>query len=154
MKRLPLLLLPLLAACTVPDREAEAPQPGGLAGIFQPPPPPGPVAPAPLPPQVVAALPPGVPQSVVQPGPGGCYLISIEVTDPPTGYPLRDTSGNPVCEGSTAPVAPIDPALLGGAPAAAPPAAATLPPAPVVSTVPLAPGNITPPAPIAPLDPT
>jgi hypothetical protein len=142
MRRLPLLLLPFLAACAVPDQESGATRPAALTGIFQPP---APEVPPPLPPQVIAALPPGVPQSVVQPGPGGCYLIAIEVTDPPSGYPLRDTSGNPVCEGSTAPVAPIDPALLGGAPSAAPSASPTLLPAP---------GSITPPAPIAPLNPT
>ena len=154
MTRLSLLLaLPLLAACAAPPRDAEAPQAGNLTSLFRPASA-TPEVPPPLPPQVVAALPPGVPQAVVQPGPNGCYLIAIEVTDPPSGYPLRDTFGNPVCEGSTAPVAPIDPALLGGAPSTSPAIAPTLPPAPVVSTVPLAPGNITPPAPIAPLNPT
>ena len=143
MTRLSLLLaLPLLAACTVPPRDAEAPPAGNITSLFQPAPA-APEVPPPLPPQVVAALPPGVPQSVVQPGPNGCYLIAIEVTDPPSGYPLRDTSGNPVCEGSTAPVAPIDPALLGG----------DAPVAPPLATGSLAPGDITPPAPLAPLNP-
>ncbi|CAA9428026.1 MAG: hypothetical protein AVDCRST_MAG15-2660 [uncultured Rubellimicrobium sp.] len=143
MTRLSLLLaLPLLAACAAPPRDSETPPAGNITSLFRPASA-TPEVPPPLPPQVVAALPPGVPQSVVQPGPNGCYLIAIEVTDPPSGYPLRDTSGNPVCEGSTAPVAPIDPALLGGELSAGPP----------LATDPFAPGDITPPAPLAPLNP-
>jgi hypothetical protein len=141
MKRLALLFPILLAACEAPPATEEAPPPSGVfTSIFQGPEP-EPVAPEPLPPQVLAALPAGVPPSVVQRGVDGCFLLSIEVTVPPTGYPLRDTAGNPICEGSTAPVAPIDPGLLAGAAPAG------------LGAPPLTPGSITPPAPLAPLNP-
>ncbi|EYD72945.1 hypothetical protein Rumeso_04821 [Rubellimicrobium mesophilum DSM 19309] len=134
MKRLlPLALLPLLAACEAPSDQPGAPH-GGLAGLFQHPEA-EPPAPEPLPPQVLAALPAGVPPTVVQQGADGCYLLTIEVTDPPTGYPLRDAAGTPVCEGGAVAMA-TDPAPIPGA------------------SAPLAPGSITPPAPIAPLNPT
>ena len=88
-------VLPLfaLAACV-----ALPPFPGGLGGA-----PAEPLAPPPLPPAVAAALPPGAPQSTVIKGPDGCYLFSIEQTDPPTGYPIRDALGNPMCEGNLPP---------------------------------------------------
>jgi hypothetical protein len=98
-----LALLPLLAACAVP--EGGAPPPGAAAmfpGLFAEP---EPEAPEPLPPAVVAALPPGVPPSVVMQNIDGCYLYSVEVTDPPSGYPLRDASGAPICEGGASSVA-------------------------------------------------
>ena len=60
-----------------------------------------PEAPPPLPPQVLAALPAGVPPSVVTRNADGCYLITLERTDPPSGYPLTDAGGNRVCEGAT-----------------------------------------------------
>jgi hypothetical protein len=75
-----------------------------------------PEAPPPLPPQVLAALPAGVPPSVVTRNADGCYLITLERTDPPTGYPLTDAAGNPVCEGdagtalAAGPIAPPNPA--------------------------------------------
>lgn len=147
MKRLPLLLLPLLAACAVPSPEAGT-GPAGLAGLFERPEA-EPEAPPPLPPQVVAALPAGVPQSVVVRNGDGCYLVSVEVTVPPSGYPLEDAAGNPICDGTLAASAPVP------APIAAPITAA---PAPVVgldTAPPLVPGtSITPPAPIAPPNPT
>ncbi|WP_210528955.1 hypothetical protein [Rubellimicrobium arenae] len=142
MKRLSFLLLPLLAACAAPGPDGT--RPDGLAGLFQRPSA-EPEAPPPLPPQVVAALPPGVPQSVVVRNGDGCYLLSVEVTDPPSGYPLRDAAGNPVCDGSPVPVVPVDAAAVGGV--------GTDGPGPDTAP-PLVPGSITPPAPIAPLDPT
>lgn len=97
-----LALLPLLAACADP-RGGQAPGDGGpFSGLFGEP---GPQVPEPLPPAVVAALPPGVPASVVLQNTDGCYLYSVEVTDPPSGYPLRDASGAPICEGDAAAVA-------------------------------------------------
>ena len=129
MKRLlPLALLPLLAACEVPPEE--------MGGSLFEEPSAEPAAPAPLPPQVLAALPAGVPPSVVTRNADGCYLLTLEVTTPPTGYPLRDAAGNPVCEGSPVAVTATDLTPIPGAAA------------------PLAPGSITPPAPIAPLNPT
>ncbi|MBP1805023.1 hypothetical protein [Rubellimicrobium aerolatum] len=150
MKRLPLLLLPLLAACAAPAPEGGS-LPGGLGGIFARPEA-EPEAPPPLPPQVVAALPPGVPQSVVVRNGDGCYLVSVEVTVPPSGYPLEDAAGNPVCDGT--PVATV-------APPVTPPVTPTVtPPVPLDggglgpdTAPPLVPGNITPPAPIAPPNP-
>jgi hypothetical protein len=153
----PLLLLPLLAACAEPGEEGRSP-----FDIFSAPPAEE-AAPEPLPPTVAAALPPGVPSSVVLQDAAGCYLYSVEVTDPPSGFPLRDLAGNPICEGA-------DGTLLAAGPAVAP--AAVTPPAPVapVTTAPIgsaplpdespatAPstpavppsGSITPPAPITP----
>lgn len=119
-----LLLLPFLAlaGCTAPEGGG-APL-GGLFGG------PEPEVPAPLPPQVLAALPPGVPPSVVTRNADGCYLLTIERTVPPSGFPLTDAAGNQVCEAGAVP--------LDGT-AAAPGAAV--------------PGPVTPPAPIAPPDP-
>jgi hypothetical protein len=86
-----LLLLPALAlaACAAPEG---GPRLRGLIGQHQP------LAPAPLPPQVVAALPVGVPATVVTRNADGCYLVTLERTDPPSGFPLTDAAGNPVCE--------------------------------------------------------
>ena len=71
-----------------------------------------PEAPPPLPPEVASFLPPGTPSSVVFQDPNGCYLYSIEVTDPPSGFPVRDAAGNQICPGQpvamVAPVAPAD----------------------------------------------
>ncbi|ADO42156.1 hypothetical protein [Ketogulonicigenium vulgare] len=53
--------------------------------------------PEPLPANVAAALPAGAPESVVIQNSDGCYLYSVEVTTPPSGYPLRDGAGNPIC---------------------------------------------------------
>ncbi|HVG48124.1 MAG TPA: hypothetical protein VM899_08320 [Rubellimicrobium sp.] len=158
MKRLlPLCLLPLLAACEAPPQDGPA---GRIANIFErseaeaaePP------APAPLPPQVLAALPAGVPPTVVQRGGDGCYILTIEVTTPPSGYPLRDALGNPVCDGSPMAAPAVAPAALPGVTAAVEPAPLPFPlpgsPARLDgSAPPLVSGSITPPAPLAPLNP-
>lgn len=88
MRRLFLLPALALAACT----DAGAP----MFGSVEPP------AAQPLPPQVLAALPTGVPSSVVTRNTDGCYLLTLERTDPPSGFPLRDAAGNPVCEAPAA----------------------------------------------------
>ena len=143
MKRLPLLLPLLLAACVAPPEERLPPS---IFSVFQGPAA-EPAAPEPLPPQVLAALPPGVPPSIVVRNVDGCYIVAIEVTDPPSGYPLRDASGRPVCDG--APVllaAPVEAAIARPVPEGMP----VLPPG-GIEVGPLVPGDITPPAPIAPL---
>jgi hypothetical protein len=138
MKRLlPLCLLPLLAACEAPPQDGPV---GRVANIFERPEA-EPPAPEPLPPQVLAALPAGVPPSVVQRSGDGCYLLSIEVTTPPSGYPLRDAAGNLVCDAGATPVA----SLATGPIADTPPG--------TIGTPPLVTGSITPPAPLAPLNP-
>jgi hypothetical protein len=91
MTRLALLLPLVLAACATTEG---GPSLGVLLGRSE-----QPEAPAPLPPQVIAALPAGVPSSVVTLNADGCYLITLERTDPPEGYPLTDAAGNRVCEG-------------------------------------------------------
>jgi len=155
MKRLlPLCLLPFLAACNAPPQDGPA---GRITNIFERPEP-EPPAPEPLPPQVLAALPAGVPPSVVQRGGDGCYLLSIEVTTPPSGYPLRDAAGNLVCDGGPLVASAVTPAPLPGVTAAAAPAPLPfpLPGSPERldgSAPPLVPGSITPPAPLAPLNP-
>ena len=124
MKRLlPLALLPFLAACEAPSDAT------GDAAVAEP-----------LPPQVLSALPAGVPPSVVVRNSDGCYLLSVEVTTPPSGYPLRDAAGNVVCD-------------AGSAPAIAPSDLGALPPPALGDASTLAPGSITPPAPLAPLNP-
>ncbi|SHI82449.1 hypothetical protein [Wenxinia saemankumensis] len=85
----------------------------GLAS--EPPPPP---EPEPLPARVVAALPPGAPESTVFRSGDGCYLFSVEVTEPRTGYPVRDSAGNPICDGDVPPAvasAPEAPVVAPGA---------------------------------------
>ena len=95
-----LILLPLLAACAAPDGD------GPFPGLFPSQEPEAPPAPPPLPAAVQAALPPGVPASIVIQNTDGCYIYSVERTDPPSGYPVRDAAGNPICEGGPALVAP------------------------------------------------
>jgi hypothetical protein len=91
LKRLlPFLLLPLLAACD-PAMIGQMPVSTGTEAP-EPPPPPT------LPPAAAAVLPPGTPPSVVLTDNDGCYLYSIEVTNPPSGFPLRDAAGNRICE--------------------------------------------------------
>lgn len=77
-----LLMLPLVAACAV------TPPPGSDQDI-----------PPTLPPQVASVLPPGTPVSSVFQNTDGCYLFSIERTDPLSGFQVRDADGNPICEG-------------------------------------------------------
>jgi hypothetical protein len=79
---LPLVFLAFLAACD----EATLAQLNGE-----------PQAPV-YPPEVLAALPPGVPPAVAFLGPDGCYAVGIEVTVPQQGYPLRDQNGQLVCD--------------------------------------------------------
>jgi len=49
------------------------------------------------PPEVLAALPSGVPPGIVFLGADGCYAFAVEVTVPQRGYALRDARGNPIC---------------------------------------------------------
>lgn len=87
---LPLVLLPLVAACT---EGAPVDLPFGLGG-------PDAAAeegPPPLPPEVAPYMPPGVPGSLVMIDINGCYVFSVEATDPPVGFPIRDNRGNQVC---------------------------------------------------------
>jgi hypothetical protein len=50
----------------------------------------------------------------------GCYLYSIERTDPPSGYPLRDAQGNQVCEGGAVPAPVVVAGLAADVAASAP----------------------------------
>ena len=98
---LPFALLPLVAACAI----APAPIQQGLAdiGLYEPPPPavPEPVPSPALPREVIDALPPGAPTQTVLLGPDGCYIFTVEVTVPPSGYPVRDANGVPLCANNT-----------------------------------------------------
>ncbi|PYE84806.1 hypothetical protein [Pseudoroseicyclus aestuarii] len=80
-----LAALPLLAGCD----EMMTTMPGAQ--------PAEPEGPPPLPAAVVAALPEGTPRSVVFQNTDGCWLFSIEETDPPSGYQIRDSAGTPIC---------------------------------------------------------
>ncbi|MGR3463699.1 hypothetical protein [Limimaricola sp.] len=55
---------------------------------------------------VLAALLPGTPPSAVFQNGDGCYLFSIERTEPLSGYPVRDSSGAPLCENDDGTVGP------------------------------------------------
>jgi len=117
----PFLLTALLAGCTAPLY---------LPGVT-PPPDAAPAAPAPLPVEVVPFVPPGTPSSVVFQDAAGCYLYSIEVTNPPSGFPVRDAAGRQVCEGQPTTLSvPTAPPATTAAPAPVTPAPVT--PAPVV----------------------
>ena len=102
MSRLALALaaLPLLGAC------ASGPQGTSIGGIVvpgtAPAVPPEPVYPA----EVIEALPPGVPSSVLMTDSAGCYIFSIERTLPPTGYYVRGSDGQPICQGGAQPTDP------------------------------------------------
>jgi hypothetical protein len=99
-----LLLLPFLLAACDPAAMTELNQALGI----EPETPPGP---PPLPPTVAAVLPPGANPALVFQDNAGCYLFSVEVTDPPSGFPLFDAAGNPICEGQAATIAvPVGPA--------------------------------------------
>lgn len=130
-----------LAACD----PAATGGPGAGAGIANPFAPPPPPAPPTLPPQVAAVLPPGTSPNLVFEDGNGCYLFSVEATDPPTGFPVRDALGNQICEDGTRPIAPP---VVVAANTAIPPGAAVSAP---TASAPLTPGSITPPAPIAPV---
>lgn len=83
-----LALLPLIAACGSVDLSAIH-----IPGITPPPP-----EEQPVPANVIAALPPGAPPSVAIRNGDGCWLFSVERTDPPSGFPLVDAAGNQICE--------------------------------------------------------
>lgn len=55
---------------------------------------------------VLAALLPGTPPSAVFQNGDGCYLFSIERTEPLSGYPVRDENGVPLCEDDDGTVGP------------------------------------------------
>lgn len=106
-----LLLLPfaLLAACDGATMANLTTAPG-MVPEMPPEMPPG------LPPAVAAALPPGTLSALVFVDPAGCYLFSVERTDPPSGYPVRDAAGNQICQpGVSPPVAALTPAPAPGA---------------------------------------
>lgn len=93
MKRL-LILAPmlLLAACADGGiRQHLPPALGGPAPVVEP------EGPKPVPPEVAPYLPAGVPGSLVMLDINGCYVFSIEVTDPQTGFPVLDGNGDQVC---------------------------------------------------------
>lgn len=123
----PVLLIAALAGCVVPAPRDDAPP---FPGAGQPP--------AVIPQQVAPFLPPGTPPSVILKDPAGCYLYSIEVTNPPSGFPVRDAAGRQVCEGQPVTL-PAPPALTAQSVAPVPPAPvlpapvlpALVPPAPV-----------------------
>ena len=99
----PLFLTALLSGCGAPIVIPFLPQ----AEVV-------PEAPPPLPSEVASFLPPGTPASVVFQDPNGCYLYSIEVTTPPSGFPVRDAAGNQICAGQpVAMVAPVASAEAG-----------------------------------------
>ena len=49
------------------------------------------------PPEIIAALPEGVPPAIVFLAVDGCYAYSIEVSEPPTGFPLYGRDGERIC---------------------------------------------------------
>lgn len=50
-------------------------------------------------PEALAALPEGVPPSLLIRDAQGCYGIAIEKTDPQTGAALLDANRQPICDG-------------------------------------------------------
>lgn len=91
---LPVFALALLAACDesmMPLVQGAEPEPVVIT----------------MPPEVAAVMPPGAPPtSVFVEETSGCYLFSIEATDPPSGYYVRDSSGNRICTGDAPPEVP------------------------------------------------
>ncbi|MEL6570122.1 MAG: hypothetical protein AAFQ64_00585 [Pseudomonadota bacterium] len=83
----PLLLLPALAACDLPPQLDENGNP---------------ILP-PLPPQVQAAMPEGMPRSFVFESANGCWAVGLEAGEPRQGRPLRDAAGNWVCNDGVIP---------------------------------------------------
>ena len=49
------------------------------------------------PPEIIAALPEGVPPAIVFLAADGCYAYSIEISEPATGFPLYGRDGKRVC---------------------------------------------------------
>ncbi len=122
----PFLLTAAMAGCTAPALQDGLPTlPGSTP------------EPAVVPAQVAPFLPPGASPNVVFQDYAGCYLYSIEVTDPPSGFPVRDAAGRQVCEGQ--PVTYAVPAVPGAAPAALP---APVPQPPPPAAAPLAPRTL------------
>lgn len=95
-----LIPLALLAACGSADLPDLPPGVENALGIA----PELPPGPPPLPAAVAAVLPPGTNPALVFEDGNGCYLFSVEVTDPPSGFPVRDANGNQICEGQPAAV--------------------------------------------------
>lgn len=95
---IPLTTLALVAACEEFDVPGEEPQPRVL------------------PAEVRSYLLPGQPESIVVQNPAGCYLISVELTEPRSGYYLRDRATNePLCynaEGQRVPFVPPAPVVV------------------------------------------
>lgn len=118
----PFLLIAALAGCTAPVIPGVTP-PAEEAAV-----------PAPLPVEVVPFVPPGTPSTVIFQDNAGCYLYSIERTDPPSGFPVRDAAGRQVCAGQPATIsAPPVPAPVPQTSAPAPSAVTPLPPPPPVT---------------------
>lgn len=55
------------------------------------------------PPEVIAALPPGVPPSIIFKTADNCYAYAIEVSEPQTGFRLRDRNGQVICDAGATP---------------------------------------------------
>lgn len=108
---LPLALLPLLAACAEGPTAYLPSFMGGEDPAAEPAPPP------PVPPEVAAYLPPGVPGSLVMLDINGCYVFSVEATDPPSGFPVRDATGQQVCPAGVTPPASTAAAVPAAEPA-------------------------------------
>ncbi|MCP1169987.1 hypothetical protein [Limimaricola litoreus] len=104
-----------------PSARLSTPAPVASAPIASAAPTPAPAAPAPGPEAVVASAPqenvsapavvldallPGTPPSAVFQNGDGCYLFSIERTEPLSGYPVRDSAGAPLCENDDGTVGP------------------------------------------------
>ena len=49
-------------------------------------------------PAALAALPDGIPPGFLLKNGDGCYMVVIEASEPLRGAPLRDDSGNIVCD--------------------------------------------------------
>lgn len=95
----PLMLLALLAACDesmMTDLESDMTGQPQVPEVPQ------------LPANVLAALPPGVPPTVVFVDSNSCYAVGIEVTEPQQGYPLRGPDGQQICVAGAAPAVAAD----------------------------------------------
>ena len=114
---------PAPAPAPEPSARLSTPAPVASAPISEPEPTPAPApaAPAPGPEAVVASAPqenisapavvldallPGTPPSAVFQNGDGCYLFSIERTEPLSGYPVRNAAGTPLCENDDGTVGP------------------------------------------------
>ena len=95
----------LLAACAQsPIAKYLPPSLGGPVPVVEP----EVVGPPPVPPEVASYLPEGVPGSLVMLDVNGCYVFSIEVTNPQTGFPVLDNNGNQVCPAPEGAVAAVE----------------------------------------------